>query len=337
MRKVRSWTLPEPGWEWEWIHTPVAEPLPALDRESPARRRTTVPTWAGWFTVGRYALQETSPVDSERVVGYGTDIKITFKPNTFVDAERIEFVQLARSVKNGRPHNKYDTNEKERKTAESRMVPGDGAHIDQLPNRPSPLYPDASPGFRRKDAKGRWTTADATMHDQPNLTSGDDQTTAEAAHTGVWSQVFETAALATAGNQKGTYYGSVRWGWSWPEPASRRAPQLVNFEVVSAGVPSATFLAAARLWNSSKTSDNAQPEDVPIAEGRKVTAKSARLWDNPTTRVTTAVLPKGTPLQQIDIHPRSITPSASWFWTRVTVTGGRHAGRTGWLWLTDLS
>ncbi|HKN53695.1 MAG TPA: hypothetical protein VJX66_14435, partial [Amycolatopsis sp.] len=81
---MRSWTLPEPGWEWEWIHTPVAEPLPALDRESPARRRTTVPTWAGWFTVGRYALQETSPVDSERVVGYGTDIKITFKPNTFV-------------------------------------------------------------------------------------------------------------------------------------------------------------------------------------------------------------------------------------------------------------
>ncbi|MFJ7213005.1 hypothetical protein [Amycolatopsis sp. NPDC098790] len=126
----------------------------------------------------------------------------------------------------------------------------------------------------------------------------------------------------------------MRWGWSWPDG---RPPELLKFEVASAGVPSPTFLAAARLWNDSKTSVDTRPEAVPIAESRKVTAKSARLWDNPVTRATIATLPKGTPLQRIDVRPRSLVPSQAWFWTKVTVTGGKHAGRTGWLWLTDLS
>ncbi|VVJ17669.1 Uncharacterised protein [Amycolatopsis camponoti] len=332
---MRGWTLPEPRWEWEWTHPSGPEP-PSVEREGPAGRApgriATVGTWAGSFTVGRYALQEVFPDVGDLVVGYGAAIGMSFRPNAFVDADRIEFVQLARSVKNGAPYNKYTATDQERKTAESRMVPGDGAHIDQLPRSPVPWYAPATPGRRRKDAKEKPT--DASMTDGPNLSSGDDGTSAAVAHTGAWSQQFETAAVATAGPQKGTYYGSVRWGWSWPE---RRAPELLKFEVVSAGVPSPAFLAAARLWNDSKTTGDARPEAVPIAERRTVTAKTAQLWDNLVTRVTIAALPKGTPLQRIDLRPSSLVPSRSWFWTKVAVTGGRHAGRTGWLWLTDLS
>lgn len=333
---MRGWTLPEPRWEWEWTHASVPEP-PAVEREGPSRaapaRIATVRTWAGSFTVDRYVLQEARPYDRDLVTGFGAEIRICFTPNAFVDAERIEFVQLTRSVKNGAPHNKYTANDKERTTAESRMLP-DGAHIDQYPQQPAPWYAPAIPGCRRRDANGKWQATDASMHDQANLTSEDDGTSAEAAHTGGWSQQFETAAVAAAGAQKGAYYGSVRWGWRWPE---HRAPELLKFEAGSAGVPSPTFLAAARLWNDSKTSGGARPEAVPIAESRKVTAKSAQLWDDPATRVTIAALPKGTPVQRIDIRPRSVVPSRSWFWTKVTVTGGRQAGRTGWLWLTDLS
>jgi hypothetical protein len=336
VREVRGWALPEPRWEWEWTH--ASAPEPAFERESPPPRTSrpiaTVRTWAGSFTVDHYALQEATLGGSDLIVGFGADITISFEPGKVVDAERIEFVQVTRSVKNGAPYNKYDANDKDRRTAESRMVPGDGAHIDQHPRHASPWFAPATPGFRRKDANGKWQATRASMHDDPNLTSGDVGTSADAVHTGVWSQQFETAAVATAGPQKGTYYGSVRWGWSWPE---RRAPEPLKFEVVSAGVPSPTFLAAAGLWNDSKTSGDAKPEPVPIAESRTVTAKSAQLWDNPVTRVTIAALPKGTPLQRIDIRPRSLAPSQSWFWTKVVVTGGRHVGRTGWLWLTDLS
>lgn len=332
---MRGWTLPEPRWEWEWTHAPVAEPP---DRESPPRRApapvATVRTWAGSFTVGRYDLQKVSMGGSDSHVGFGADIAVSFKPGEFVDADRIEFVQVARSVLNDVPHNKYTADEKERQTAESRMVPGDGAHVDQFPRSPVPWFAPATPGYRRKDATGKWSATDASMTDDPDLTSGDIGTSAQAAHTGGWSQRFETAALATAGVQKGTYYGSVRWGWTWPEPG---AAALLKFEIGSAGVPSPVFLAAAGLWNDSKTSTGARPEAVPIAESRKVKAKSAQLWDNPATRKTIATLPKGTPLQRIDIRPRSAMPSQAWFLAKVTVTGGRYAGRTGWLWLTDLS
>ena len=335
---MRGWTLPEPRWEWEWTHPSVPEPA-AVEREGPAGRTpaTTVRTWAGSFTADRYTLQEVFPDSGDLVVGHGAEIGISFRPGAFADAGRIEFVQLARSVKNGVPHNKYTATEKERRTAESRMVPGDGAHIDQFPRSAAPWYAPATPGFRRKDAGGKWQAGDASMHDQANLTSDDVGTPADAVHTGVWGQRFETAALATSGPQQGTYYGSVRWGWNWPDPGTRRAPELLKFEVVSTGVPSPAFLAAARLWNASRTSGDVPSEAVPIAENRKVTAKSAQLWDDPATRVTIAALPKGTPVQRIDIRPRSFAPSASWFWTKATVTGGRHAGRTGWLWLTDLS
>lgn len=336
MRTVRGWTLPEPRWEWEWTHVPVPEP--ALDRESPAPRTpppvTTVTTWAGSFTVERYVLQEVSSDAGDLVAGFGAELKLSFKPGKVVDAERIEFVQLARSVKNGLPYNKYDGNDKERQTAESRMVPGDGAHIDQFPRSPVPWFAPATPGCGRKDANGRWRAATASMQDQANLSSGDVGTSAEAAHLGVWGQQFETAAVATAGVQKGAYYGSVRWGWTWPP---RRAPELLKFEAGSAVVPSPAFLAAARLWNDSKTSAGARPEPVPLAETRTVTAKSAQLWDSPATRATIVTLPKGTRLQRIDVRPRSAVPSRAWFWAKVAVTHGPHAGRTGWLWLTDLS
>jgi hypothetical protein len=319
----------------------VAE-LPSPERERPPRRAparaTTVPTWAGAFTADRYDLLEVSPPGGgHRLLGHGADIVISFRPGPHVEADRIEFVQLARTVQNDEPYNKYTADDKETRTAESRMVPGNGAHIDQLPRVPSPWFAPATPGYRRKDAAGGWQATDASMHDSPTLSSGDIGTSAAEAHTGEWSQQFETAAVATAGTQKGTYYGSVRWGWRWPEPLARQDPALLKFEVVSAGVPSQAFLAAAKLWNDSLTSEGARPEPVPIADNRKVKATSVRLWDNPATRKTIATLPKGTPLQRIDIRPRSLAPSQAWFWAKVTVTGGRYAGRTGWLWLTDLS
>ncbi|MEV4049904.1 hypothetical protein AB0J55_01850 [Amycolatopsis sp. NPDC049688] len=336
---MRGWTLPEPRWEWEWTH--VSVPERSLEREDPRRRPpapvATVRTWAGSFTVGRYGLTNVSMGDSDLLVGFGADIAVAFRPGESVDADRIEFVQVARSVLNDVPHNKYTAGEQERRTAESRMVPGDGAHVDQFPRSPVPWYAPASPGSGRKDAKGKWHGTEASMTDQPTLTSGDIGTSADAAHTGGWSQQFETAAVATAGTQKGTYYGSVRWGWRWPEPGTHRAPELLKFEAGSADVPSPAFLAAARLWNDSRTSTGARPEAVPIAESRKVKAKTAQLWDNPATRRTIATLPKGTPLQRIDIRPRSLAPSQAWFWAKVTVTGGPDRGRTGWLWLTDLS
>jgi hypothetical protein len=304
-----------------------------LDTE-PTLRRAVAPvrTWAGTFTADpydAYLLKEAAGT-----VGYGADITVTFEPNKLVDAERISFVQTALSVKDGKPHNKYDANEKERKTAESRSTPG-GVHIDQRPHSTTPLYAPSKDGRHHRDATGALRSEPASMTDSPNLNTGDIYVAAADVQTGEWSQRFETTALATAGTQEGMYYGSVRWGWT--KGVSDANPRLLKFEAASQNVPSPTFMAAARLWNATPTSTGAKADEVPIADVRKVDAKVTKLWSGPGGTGQATALARGAVLQQTDLQSRSMVPSLSWFWTRVTVLGGRHAGKTGWVWETDLS
>ena len=69
------------------------------------------------------------------------------------------------------------------------------------------------------------------------------------------------SALALKGNQVGTYYGSVQWGW---RTDSKGTHDLIPLKVLSMGVPSQSFMKAAELWNKSKTSGNKDTLDLPI-------------------------------------------------------------------------
>jgi hypothetical protein len=322
--------------------TPIRLGAPADEAErradvrdtEPTLRRAVAPvrTWAGTFTADPYDAYRQEV--GGRVVGYGADITLTFTPNALVDAERISFVQVARSVKDDLPHNKYDANAKERKTAESRSMPG-GEHVDQFPHSTTPLYPALKEGRHHRDAKGVLRSEPATMSDSPSLNTGDAFTAAPDVQTGEWTQRFETTALATAGTQEGMYYGSVRWGWS--KGVLDASPRLLTFESASRDVPTPTFMAAARLWNVTPASAGAKADEVPIAGLRKVDATVTRLWSGPVGTGKATTLAKGTVLEETDLQSRSMLPSLSWFWTRVTVLSGRHAGKTGWVWETDLS
>src|SRR4051794_31386892 len=75
--------------------------------------------------------------------------------------------------------------------------------------------------------------------------------------------VFETTALALDGAQKDSYYGSVQWGW---QRDAKAAFSLIDFKVVSAGAPSAAFMATAAKWNVSKTSGGGATIKLPTAE-----------------------------------------------------------------------
>jgi hypothetical protein len=100
--------------------------------------------------------------------------------------------------------------------------------------------PGAQFGFR-KVVGGALVTQPAELYDAPVLPGS-----------GAGSeQIFETTALAVAGPQNGTYYGSVEWGW---RKDAAGAFNRLPFRVVSQGVPSATFLTAANIWNPSKAS-----------------------------------------------------------------------------------
>jgi hypothetical protein len=195
-----------------------------------------------------------------------------FTPGEGVDATQIGLVQSVNSIKGGTPFPIHET-------AGRRSLPaGDpeaGLQIDRLGERRNPVYGMNDPpaanqtlggsvsgglsqyGFRyRLSLLGLDIPVqqDATLQDAPSL----------GGHGPNSSQLFETTALALAGAQAGTFYGSVRWGW---RSDAADTPTLEPLSVVSVGVPSAGFRRTSDLWNRTKTSTGADPLQMPIAGG----------------------------------------------------------------------
>ena len=166
------------------------------------------------------------------------------------------------------------------------------------------------------------------MHDEPDLNSGDVYTKASDVMSQEWSQQFETSALAIAGNQKGTFYGSVEWGWK--RGVFDERTHISEFKTKSETVASPTFVEAAKLWNVSVTTDNKATIDLPVDV--HVTSKSAGLWDSPDQGRIIATLTKDTPLGRT----AKVDPKRRIWWASVIVTGGPNVGKKGWVKEVDL-
>jgi hypothetical protein len=170
-------------------------------------------------------------------------------------------VQSVKTVVNGRP---IITDPSQ----ESRSVvsgPGQGRRIDRQPTENNPIFGARSLetlsladtprtdrtkyqlGRRRPNEKGE----NAWMYDEARITTNNS------------SMTFETAALAIEGEQKGTYYGSVEWGF---ETGADGAVKLIDFKSLaagSAGKPSSDFLASAALWNLATTRGTLVARNAP--------------------------------------------------------------------------
>src|SRR5262245_28408514 len=85
--------------------------------------------------------------------------------------------------------------------------------------------------------KGKLNHQNAWLFDRPARTASNNS-----------SMTFETTALAIDGAQRGTYYGSVKWGW---KRGSDGVLKTIDFELVSPGTPSENFLVPATAWNAA--------------------------------------------------------------------------------------
>jgi len=169
------------------------------------------------------------------------------------------------------------------------------------------------------------------MHDDPKLASGDFYT--EAVQTAVWSQQFETAAVALSGAQAGTFYGSVQWGWL-KNPLDT-VPRLMDFKTKSADAPSPIFMEAAKRWNASVTSSQEKSVGVPVDALK--TAIETPLWDSPDKRKKVATLARGTRLARLGTSLAPISSLEFWLWAKVTVISGKHAKKVGYVSEADIS
>ncbi len=216
-------------------------------------------------------------------VPVGVAMYLKFHPNSNVIADPIGFTQTAIGTRNG-----VTDTAGIRGLHQATSGAGVGRFIDRMPGQPNPIYgtgPTASAGGTPNDltaypAKpitplttpqqqqavaatfgnlsgiqytggtklgyrflflgGKYAESAAEMSDV--LALG----TAPMPNSG---QVFETAALALDGPQKGTYYGSVEWGW---RTDAAGAFTRIPLRLISDGVPSANFLTAASIWNASR-------------------------------------------------------------------------------------
>jgi len=188
--------------------------------------------------------------------------RLHFKAKDPVDATRIGLTQMVNTVVNGMPFapNAF---------VEGRSIPaghaGAGSHIDRPSKSSSPFYGMPDPGPTNPPSLtaewgahhrflGALQHRDATLFDEPSKVDTGPNS----------SQLFETAALAVAGHQKGTFYGSVRWGWHSDASGS---VTLEPLSVASVGVPSDAFRQSAVLWNASTTPAGEDTTDLPIAAG----------------------------------------------------------------------
>jgi hypothetical protein len=140
-------------------------------------------------------------------------------------------------------------------------------------------------------------------------------------------QVFETTALAVRGAQKGTYYGSVQWGWITDAKGIYSRLPLTR---VSEDAPSAVFAEAAALWNDTPTSKGEAALALPSAT--TMVSVGAILMQAPSSTAT-RIGPLGAAERlQVTDQPASGSPATrSDGWRRVTVLDGPLMGRAGWV------
>lgn len=211
----------------------------------------------------------------------GVEMYLKFHPGTNVRADLIGLTQAAEGRSNGTQITQGIFGQRSATSG-----PGVGSFIDRIEGFPNPLYPTtttvraggsasnladyettaitpltsaqqtalaASSGVTgrryqgwgrhgyRKVVAGSFVTQPAELYDAPVLGGAGANS----------EQVFETTALAIAGVQSGTYYGSVEWGW---RKDAAGAFSRLPLRVVSQAVPSVTFLTAASIWNPARAS-----------------------------------------------------------------------------------
>jgi len=236
----------------------------------------------------------------------GCRISLRFTPNNEVDATSIAMVQTVQTVHNNAnffPNNDAAYGARAITNAGAINNPhtgrsDEGTRIDHSKSSRSPLY--AVEGAGAGDTSLTDTGADARFgqHGYHYYTNPNDATTLQERDASLSDgpaigsvdvrrnsgQYFETTALAIAGNQEGTYYGSVQWGWETDAAGNHT---LVALNAISQGSPSSTFNAAAERWNASTTLDAAArstldlpTQDVHVVRNAAITLEQPGILPN---------------------------------------------------------
>lgn len=205
-------------------------------------------------------------------VTQGADMKLEFTPNASVNASKVGLTQTIRSRKEGNQPfpllDQHDDAPLDKHGYEQRTVANGqnmGTGIDRMYPRNNPIY-GASDHVGNLDQTefapqevdnrqggekvgGIFNRYGSRVGNDPPVSAVLSDTPQRTAPLPVNAKIeFETTALALAGAQTNTYYGSVRWGYQTDGNGNL---SLIEFEKVNEGNPTPAFVEAAQLWNQA--------------------------------------------------------------------------------------
>ena len=250
---------------------------------------------------------------------YGVKIELEFHPGNKVNAKKIGMTQALKKLYGGTPmpHTPTLRNRMVKTGAEK------GSYLDRISSRNNPIYGGPSLGtgkklkdtalaggnyklgYRYHDASGL-KKREAWIYDSPSTNN----------QTPKSGQIFETTALALEGAQKGTYYGSVKWGWKRNASGTFKRIPLT---LVSKGTPTSNFMKAAKEWNKAKALGTI-----------KTISNPTNVYQNNHTTIKFTI-PKGT-----KVTLGSSFGAGDMEWIKSTIASGTKAGQQGLIKVTDL-
>jgi len=240
-------------------------------------QRKDVPTHFGTFKTSKF----------EKYTTTGVNAVVEFHPDPAkIDAKKIGMSQSVVITYPDGTHTGIDP------TKEGRRVKsgaGKDYVLDRISSKNNPIYGAGDLGANEgidKTAADNNPSADptkvATPADGGNATyqlghafkDAGVQKTKEAAlydrPAGGGGNLFETTALGLEGTDKDKYFGSVKWGYV----VNGTDVDIKDIELASMGVPTQHYLAAAELWNNTKTRGTLEVTASP-AKAKKVSDMSA--------------------------------------------------------------
>jgi hypothetical protein len=311
-----------------WLAPPTVRATDAVALRRAIVQRV-VSSWGGDFDTPTYRTEKDgagNPV--------GVKIKLEFTPNDKADSTRIGMTQAVNSKDVGVPV-AADAETGGRSVAAGASK---GLHIDQLAGFVNPIFytkagaagdtlastaraADGRDGFRFLDNTGALKERSARIEDTPVLDP----------HGANASQIFESTAIAMRGVQAGVYYGSVRWGWRTNAAGKFHRLPLT---LVSDDAPSASFNAARRLWNTTKTAAGVAHVRLSGVLTRFAVADDVEMVADPADPAATLVgkLAKADRLQIVDGVRKSGKD-----WLKGTATSGTQIGLVGWTFKGDVT
>lgn len=240
--------------------------LSNISSSNPLQRKVlqrAVDTAGGTWDTTKYEAWGPKRPDYFSPLGVGAEIALNFMPGKGSPfGSKIGLIQTVTATKDGVP---------DPTGMEAVALNNSGTAIDRIEGSTSPVYGvDNTPLKKAQKLNDNLNKEGENTYGVRNLIGNNqaaklwDMPSSDVSEKALILKTFETAAVVLEGKNKGTYLGSVSWGYE--SPSGKKEPELkpTTLTMSSFGTPTQEFQNAAEEWNDAKGPEDDNLVKVPV-------------------------------------------------------------------------